>query len=1132
MKIAICDKIGLCYDGTTLEKHGLGGSESAVILMSKELQQLGFNVTVFNNCNDSTHSSEGTYNGVRYIDNSNATNHNEEYDIVIVSRTAEPFLNKNRYPFLKSAKMKALWLHDTFCEGDQHVQNLVLSGEIDYIFTLSDFHTDYVLNCDHGQKRNYEVLKHKVFQTRNGAVKYIDEVDLTKKDINHFVYNSSVTKGLIPLLEHIWPEVKKQIPQAHLTVIGGYYRFREGAEPDAQEKTLRKLVEDERLKELGITFTDVIPQPTIAEILANATFMIYPGSFPETFGISAMESLLYNTPLITTNFGALEETAVTGACYTIDFAIEPNSLFPYINKETQIKRFVQMTVDAYNNPYLLQQKQNYCSVVHDVAGWDSVAIEWKRFFHHKLGKFLPAEDYRVAKIISQKVNRVFGRVNNMPNYREYISFGKQRGILIVSPFYNCEKYISNCILSVAQQDYDNYVHVLIDDCSTDNSFEVARQTIDSLPPEVRSKFSLQKNLTNRGAVYNQITAIDIHGEDDDIVMLLDGDDWLVNNNTLFHLYNDYYNYGTEFTYGSCWSLVDNIPLVAQDYPESVKQNRSYREHKFNWNMPYTHLRTFRKSLINSIDQSEFKDENGEWYRAGGDGSIFYSLIERANPENIIALKEIVYAYNDINPINDYKINGDEQSRNAAKILTKNSGVKLSEHLGKQSEKNAIKEQTIKKETHMQRKKRILIAIPTSKYIEPETFKSLYDLDIPEGYETEFQFFYGYSISQIRNLIAEWAKHYDYLFSVDSDIVLPKNTLRNFIAADKDIISGLYIQRIPNTHTLEIYMDTPNGGCTNMPYELIKNRGIVEIAGCGFGCVLIKSEVFRTIPYPHFEYHSAINHRDTISEDIDFAIKARKHGFKLWADSSIHCEHIGNTKFIVDQPPSKEISSISDEKKSLKALSNKRLLPKTHVDYLNEMSIEPKVIYDIGSCVTHWCSVAKEKWNNSNFFLFEAMDDVEEIYQEKGFPNYNIGVLSDKDDRIIEFYENKIHPGGNSYYRENPKHSNDANILFGKDKIVKKKTSTLDTVVEKRNWPLPDFIKIDVQGSELDILKGATKCLSNCKDVIVELQHVEYNIGAPNKDNVIEYMKQSGFELISNFSNTNVDGDFHFRKIND
>ena len=154
MKIAICDKIGLCYDGDTLKKSGLGGSESAVILMSKELSNLGFDVTVFNNCRDSSHSQPGTYDGVKYIDNNDAPSINEIFDVVIVSRTAEPFLNLARYPFIKIAKTKVLWLHDTFCEADQYVEDLLIDGKIDYLFTLSDFHTDYVLNCDHGKKRN------------------------------------------------------------------------------------------------------------------------------------------------------------------------------------------------------------------------------------------------------------------------------------------------------------------------------------------------------------------------------------------------------------------------------------------------------------------------------------------------------------------------------------------------------------------------------------------------------------------------------------------------------------------------------------------------------------------------------------------------------------------------------------------------------------------------------------------------------------------------------------------------------------------------------------------------------------------------------------------------------------------
>jgi hypothetical protein len=47
MKLAIIDIIGIPYDGNTVDNQGLGGSESAVTLMSRELNKIGFSVTVF-----------------------------------------------------------------------------------------------------------------------------------------------------------------------------------------------------------------------------------------------------------------------------------------------------------------------------------------------------------------------------------------------------------------------------------------------------------------------------------------------------------------------------------------------------------------------------------------------------------------------------------------------------------------------------------------------------------------------------------------------------------------------------------------------------------------------------------------------------------------------------------------------------------------------------------------------------------------------------------------------------------------------------------------------------------------------------------------------------------------------------
>jgi glycosyltransferase involved in cell wall biosynthesis len=673
ISIAIIDIIGLTYDGDTLSKRGLGGSESAVILLAKELAKKNFKVTVFNNCIDKE-SKEGTFDNVHYIDHSILDYKNDfSFDVVISSRTVIPFLpphlynqfeyfKPQRYSKIKSnAKFKAMWMHDTFAKGDHLLESMLVHGDMDEIFTLSDFQTAYVTNCDHGKKRNFEVLKKKVFMTRNGIVLYKNEVDIKQKDPHLYVYNASVTKGMLPLVENMWERIKQNIPQAKLKVIGGYYRFRENAEPDEQEKKWRELVADEKYKKLDVEFTGIIKQSEIADIMAKASFMLFPGAFPETFGISTLESLAYNTPLITTRFGALEETAVEQACYLIDYAIEPNSLFRFIDKKDQENKFVNMVLQTNANRYLHQQKMYSCNIIKGIVGWDSVALQWKQHIYKKIGEYLSKEEYKEVSHINSRVKKVFGR--RFSNYEEnYLPRNAQQKLVIICPTFNASKYIERCIKSVITQDYDNYLMVVIDDCSTDNTYELAKKYESG-------KVKVIKNEENKGAVRNQIETINNFCESNDIVMFLDGDDSLVNDNQIFHFYNNLYDGTTEFSYGSCWSMVDNIPLVSQPYPEQIKKEKKYRQYKFNWNMPYTHLRTFKASLLENVNENMFKDENGNWYKAGGDGSIFYSLIEKCKPENIKVVQDIVYNYNDTHPLNDYKINSKEQTKNANRILT-------------------------------------------------------------------------------------------------------------------------------------------------------------------------------------------------------------------------------------------------------------------------------------------------------------------------------------------------------------------------------------------------------------------------------------------------------------------------------
>lgn len=886
--IAFIDIVGLPYDGSTLSKRGLGGSETAVIQMAKELARLNFDVTVYNNTNG-TDTAAGYYDGVLYKNIHEKEFIEQEYDVVVSSRTVFPFLppgeklpfeenqsdiySSNHYTnIVKNAKWKALWLHDTFSHGEHVLENLLMDGYYDELFMLSDWHFTYILNCEHSeQKRNYEVLKRKSFITRNGMIPQDIEVDISQKDRNLFVYNASLTKGMEPLVLKCWPKIKKQIPNARLKIIGGFYEMKPGDPPDDQQVRWLEL-KQKYDGNLSIEFTGVITIPEVAEILKEATYFLYPAAFPETFGISTLEAQYYGCVPITCRFGALEETALELGSWKLNYAITPNILFSLIDEDAQVEKFVDLAVSAYNDPYLTQQKAHYCTAVKDIASWDTVAIQWKQHLFKKLGLYLPVEDYRKATKVTNRVHRLYDRRTN--NTEEHVvDKQSQQHIYIVSPFYNSADYIDACIRSVASQDYENYTHILIDDNSTDSCSDIINATLESLSENRREKIRWCTNDENKGAVYNQIGAIRAQTTDPNgIIVLLDGDDSLVNDPTIFHSINNLYHDGAEFTYGSCWSLADNIPLVAQDYPKHIRETKSYRGHKFNWGLPYTHLRTFRRYLVDQLPDNVFKDTNGEWFRAGGDVAIFYNVIEQANPNNIVAVKDIWVNYNDKNPLNDYKVNAEEQTRNA-EIARSNTPSNT---------------------------KRILLAIPTAKNIEADTFKSIYDLDVPEGYEIDFQYFYGYNVEQVRNLIAHYAIHngYDYLFSVDSDIVLPSDCLRKMIEHDKDIITGVYIQRIPNTHTIEVYGVTPTGGMAHIPYEEIEGAGLVEVAGCGFGCVLVKRDVLVGIEYPHFVYQSAIDHKDTVSEDVYFCMKARDNGFRVWVDASILCDHLGSTVFKV------------------------------------------------------------------------------------------------------------------------------------------------------------------------------------------------------------------------------------------
>jgi FkbM family methyltransferase len=417
---------------------------------------------------------------------------------------------------------------------------------------------------------------------------------------------------------------------------------------------------------------------------------------------------------------------------------------------------------------------------------------------------------------------------------------------------------------------------------------------------------------------------------------------------------------------------------------------------------------------------------------------------------------------------------------------------------------------------------ILIAVPTNKYIEAETVKSITSLRVPEGCTIQFEYFYGYQIDQIRNLIADWMVRgpFDYLFSVDSDMIIPIDALQKLYAADKDIITGVYVQRKDDVILPEIYVDGLHGSQQRIDVENLRTPQLREIAGCGFGCVLIKKHVFTRMSYPHFVYRSALTMEGTFSEDAYFCQEARKVGCSIWVDTSIRCGHKGTYIFHPDR---------QTPETRLRYLNKQRLLPSAHREYLSHLTnkIAPAVIYDIGACVLHWTQEAQLVFPQSQFFVFDAVENAAFLYKEAGLPHH-IGVLGESF-RPVKWYENELHPGGNSIYRENPKITPLADTYFPVDQYKWRVMQSLDSVVLERGFPPPNLLKIDVQGAELDVLQGALDTIKNCDDIILELQHMEYNLGAPGVEVVTKYLERHGYRLEHVITKTNVDGDYHFTR---
>lgn len=205
--------------------------------------------------------------------------------------------------------------------------------------------------------------------------------------------------------------------------------------------------------------------------------------------------------------------------------------------------------------------------------------------------------------------------------------------------------------------------------------------------------------------------------------------------------------------------------------------------------------------------------------------------------------------------------------------------------------------------------KILIAVPTFENIYPDTYKSIFDLD-KGGHEVSFSFVRGYDVATARNKIAQKAIDggFDYVLMVDNDVVLPLDALINLLDDPKDVCLGYYAHRdednIYRGRTCVCKLKGPDGKLyfdyvLESEYtaeELGRIRADGErkiwIHGGGMGCALIRTDVFRKIPYPWYDWVNYANkERHMLTEDLYFCEQCKKAGVLIFTDARVACGHM-------------------------------------------------------------------------------------------------------------------------------------------------------------------------------------------------------------------------------------------------
>lgn len=222
----------------------------------------------------------------------------------------------------------------------------------------------------------------------------------------------------------------------------------------------------------------------------------------------------------------------------------------------------------------------------------------------------------------------------------------ERPIVVVIPSYNNAFWYKKNIDSVMQQEYQNVRIIYCDDCSTDGTGDLVHEHVFNTG-RLNRDVTMIRNKSRVGSLANIYHMVH-QCADDEIVVVLDGDDWFAHNRVLQVINTAYADSGVWATYGSLVTQPGGYRQQSGYFPDIVEQGNSYRRYDWICVAP----RTFYAGLFKQIKLSDLLYQ-GSFFAAAGDVAYMIPMLEMAAGKYTY-IDDILYIYNWENQYNDFK----------------------------------------------------------------------------------------------------------------------------------------------------------------------------------------------------------------------------------------------------------------------------------------------------------------------------------------------------------------------------------------------------------------------------------------------------------------------------------------------